>query len=1099
MKRYFLLASLLIALTACNTALERDFVTPPADMRTGVYWYWCSGDVTKEGVINDLKAMKSVGIDRAFIGLIDNGTPLLTRKEPVKLFSDEWWEIIHAALKTATELDVEIGMFNCPGWSQAGGPWIKPEMAMRYLASSETRVKGGSKLNIQLPVPQGNLLWTWDGDILKEPPFYQDVKVLAFPVPADYRSNLFDLSGAKISLISGEPSEPVDKNRGARNLPEGVPTTVPFFPKHFLAAKAVSELTLELPTAQPARSLTVYPGGHIDVSAELQAKVDNEFKTIKTFSMRRSLFAINVGFDPYGPTVVSFPEVKASAFRIVFRNGNNFPAAVGEVVLSNTPSVELYVEKSLGKLAQWHSPSWFDYKWPAPVILEGEFIDEKKVLDVSKHMAADGTFAWDAPEGEWIIMRTGMVPTRAKNSPATPEATGLEIDKISDKHLQYHFDSFLGKIMERIPAEDRKSFKIVIADSYETGSVNFTDDFIEQFKEAYDYDPVPFIPAYYGHVIADIDKSERFLWDVRRLVADRIAYGYMKGLTEVCAKHGLQTWGEDYGDWGFPGEFLNYGGQTALVAGEFWDGDYSRVDIRSGASAAHTYNKKEVAAESFTGGSSYYARYPAALKRFGDWAFSEGVNQNILHVYVQQADETHFPGRDEWYGQAFNRKNTWFSQIDMFVTYLKRCGYMLQQGLNVADIAFFIGEDTPRNGGFRFLDVPKGYQYDFINSEVIVRDATVKNGLITLPHGTAYRVLVLPPLETMRPAMIEKLSELVEAGAVIVGHPPKTSPSLQNYPEADKRVKELSDKMWGDAAGVKRRDYGKGIIFQDVTLPEVFAALKVIPDCGLGEKDNVLYSHRTLPDGADVYFVFNQTDDAYSFSPVFREGKGRQPELWDPVQGVMRKLPAYENQGDATLVPLRLEKHESVFIVFREKGNPQSKDLAANFPGMQTVTELNSAWEASFNSDAIHRGPSEPVVFTELSDWKTNADPRIKFYSGTAIYKNKFTIPANAASQDLYLDLGSVGMLAKVKVNGQYVGGVWTAPYRINISKQAKAGENQLEIEVVNTWVNRLIGDRQFPEQERITSSRYTRLDKESQMQSSGLMGPVKVVSEIKE
>jgi hypothetical protein len=1092
MKHYFLLTSLFIAMAACNnTTLERDFVTTPADVRTGVYWYWCGGDITKEGVINDLKAMKSAGIDRAFIGLIDNNTPLLTRKEPVKLFSDEWWEIMHAALKTATELDVEIGLFNCPGWSQAGGPWIKPEMSMRYLASSETRVKGGSKLNIPLPEPPGNLLWSWDGDLTGKLG-YQDVKVLALPVPADYRNNLFDLAGAKVSLTSDNPAEAVDKSREARNIPSGVPTTVPFYPRHFLDAKSVNELTLELPDAHPARCLTVYPGGYVDVKAELQAKVDNEFKTIKTFTMRRTLFASNVGFDPYGPTVVSFPEIKASSFRILFNNGNA-PSAVGKIILSATPSVELYVEKSLGKLYQSHSPSWFDYKWPTPTPIEGDFISESKVLDISKHMSADGTLSWDAPEGDWIILRTGMIPTGVKNSPTTPEATGLEIDKISDTHLQYHFDSFLGKIMERIPAEDRKSFKIVIADSYETGSVNFSDDFIEQFKKAYNYDPLPFIPVYYGHVIADIDRSERFLWDVRRLIADRIAFGYMKGLTEVCAKHGLLTWSEDYGDWGFPGEFLNYGGQTALVAGEFWDGDYSRVDIRSGASAAHIYNKKEVAAESFTGGSNYYARYPAALKRFGDWAFAEGVNQNILHVYVQQADETHFPGRDEWYGQAFNRKNTWFSQIDLFVTYLKRCGYMLQQGLNIADIAFFIGEDTPRNGGFRFLDVPKGYQYDFINSEVIIRDATVKNGMITLPHGTAYRVLVLPPLETMRPAMIAKLSELVAAGAVVIGSPPKTSPSMQDYPEADKQVKELVGKMWGDV-GAKRHDYGKGIIFQDVTLQEVFDILKITPDCGLKKNDNVLYSHRTLPDGTDANFVFNQTDEAYSFSPVFRDGKNRQPELWDPVQGTMRKLPAFENQGDATLIPLHLEKHESVFIVFRKKGKPQSKDLIANFPEMQTVTDINSAWEVSFNSDAVHRGPSESVSFPALTDWKTNADPRIKFYSGTAIYKNKFTLPENAKSQDLYLDLGLVGMMAKVKINGQYVGGVWTAPYRINISKQAKAGENSVEIEVVNTWVNRLIGDRQLPEQERITFSRYTRLDKESQMQSSGLMGPVRII-----
>ena len=156
----------------------------------------------------------------------------------------------------------------------------------------------------------------------------------------------------------------------------------------------------------------------------------------------------------------------------------------------------------------------------------------EQVSDISAHLAADGTLNWDVPEGDWVILRTGMTPTGVKNSPAPPQATGLETDKLSKEHIHAHFDAFLGEIHKRIPEADRKCWKYTVLDSYEKGGQNITDNFLELFKLHYGYDPTPFLPTYYGYPVGSYEISDRFLWDMRRFVADRIACEYVAGLRE---------------------------------------------------------------------------------------------------------------------------------------------------------------------------------------------------------------------------------------------------------------------------------------------------------------------------------------------------------------------------------------------------------------------------------------------------------------------------------------------------------------------------------------------------------------------------------------
>ena len=332
---------------------------------------------------------------------------------------------------------------------------------------------------------------------------------------------------------------------------------------------------------------------------------------------------------------------------------------IGDVVLSDVPAVERYAEKSLAKMWQTPHPMWDAYIWrDQPENCACLSVQPDAVQVLSSLVAADGALTWDVPKGKWVVMRTAMLPTGSKDAPAPKEGEGLETDKMSKKHIRAHFDNYLGVILDKIPAADRKTFKVVVEDSYETGGQNWTDDLIDDFKKAYGYDPVPYIPVLSGVVIGSQDISDRFLWDLRRLVADEVSYNYVGGLREVSHEHGLTTWLENYGHWGFPGEFLQYGGQSDEIAGEFWSfGDLGDIENRVASSCGHIYGKQRVWAESFTCGGPDFTQYPGQMKQRGDRFFTEGINASLMHLYIQQPDDR-VPGINAWFGNEFNRNNT---------------------------------------------------------------------------------------------------------------------------------------------------------------------------------------------------------------------------------------------------------------------------------------------------------------------------------------------------------------------------------------------------------------------------------------------------------
>lgn len=1025
-------------ISCSSDPLESGFNNPSNQVQTSVYWYWISGNISEEGVKKDLYAMKEAGINRAFIGSM-GVEGIETPYEKVAFGSEEWWKILHTALKTATELGIEIGIFNSPGWSQSGGPWIKPEQAMRYLTSTSCEIEGGKKISIQLDKPSKD---------------FQDVRVIAFPA----------LEKAD-TVSSGKVTFPKDPKR-------------PY------------EVILKTKPGFTLRTISFYPSEKpINTTARLFAEQNGAYKLIDEFVLDRFNAALNVGFDPYAPVVISVPAIQASRFKVEV-DATAAGSELKDIILSSAPQIERYPEKSLAKMFQTPLPYWEEYQWREQPALDNASwaIHSNQVLDISSCLAGD-QLTWEAPAGKWVIMRTGMCPTGVTNSPAEPIATGLEVDKMSREHVAAHFDAYMGEIIRRIPEADRKCWKVVVQDSYETGGQNFTDDFMESFKSRYGYDPLPFLPVYKGYVVDSQDRSDRFLWDVRRLVADRVAYDYVGGLRDISHKYGLRTWLENYGHWGFPGEFLQYGGQSDEIGGEFWSfGDLGNIENRAASSCGHIYGKQRISAESFTSGGRPFNCYPAMMKQRGDRFFSEGINSTLLHLCISQPSDERVPGVNAWFSSEFNRLNTWYPHMDLFTSYLKRTNYMLQQGLNIADVAYFIGEDAPKMTGITQPALPKGYQFDYINAEVIERDLYVKDGLLTLPHGTQYRMLVLPELKTMRPELLKKIASLLNDGAVILGPAPERSPSGKDYGKADQQVKDLADSLWKGLDGKQTQaiQRGKGWLLYGMNMQEALEKIGCVPDCQIPETSPVLYAHRQA-EGKDIYFLSNQSDQEIEVTPEFRI-KGKQPEWWDATTGKIRRLPAFEFTENGTQVPLRLAPFESAFIVFRQTGKASAEGIDANCPRPETWMALDKDWNVTFK-DSI-RGPKQTQSFDQLIDISTHPDESIRYYSGTIVYDKQISIDQLPAG-NIYLNLQDVGVTAKVTVNGQYAGGVWTPPYRLDISEWLHKGENQISVEVTTTWQNRLIGDSCLPEQERTTWTACNGWSEKDPLQKSGLIGPV--------
>jgi hypothetical protein len=458
------------------------------------------------------------------------------------------------------------------------------------------------------------------------------------------------------------------------------------------------------------------------------------------------------------------------------------------------------------------------------------------------------------------------------------------------------------------------------------------------------------------------------------------------------------------------------------------------------------------------------------------------------------------PGQQYFAGTHFNPNSTWWAKSGPFLTCLNRCQFLLQQGLFVADACYYYGDHVPNFTQLKSSDparVLPGYDYDVITEEAILTRLSLRDGRLWLPDGMSYRVLVLPQRSLISLPVLRKLKELVASGATVIGPKPTHASTLAGFPQCDAEVAALADELWG------ANPNSKGRVIADQTARQILLRNGVSPDfeCepiveagGSGAPTagpaSLDYIHRTVGE-AEIYFVANRTNRSEEFLCTFRV-KGKAPEIWDPVSGQRRFARAYQEKGGRTIVPLEFNPCGSWFVVFREPAAKHPPTGRSNRDRFENVTGLSGPWDVRF--DPQWGGP-ESAEFPTLVSWTTRPEPGIKHYSGTAVYRKQFDLPENLNStRPLWLDLGNLRELAQVRLNGQDLGVLWAPPFRVDLSTALKPKGNQLEIDIVNFWPNRIIGDQSLPAAERLTRTNIRKLTKETALMESGLFGPVRLL-----
>jgi len=817
-------------------------------------------------------------------------------------------------------------------------------------------------------------------------------------------------------------------------------------------------------------------------------------------------------------------------------------------------TIPLAEEKALYYRAPYTSqPGVLPYLPSAAVFVEeaGSAIDLARMTDLTGRLQPDGSLRWDAPPGEWTILRFGTRNNGAVTRPAPLPGLGFECDKLDAAAFDAHYDAYVGKLLRKVGPRRTSSgggWTMIHIDSWEMGAQNWSPRFREEFRRRRGYDPLLYLPAYTGRIVGSLETSERFLWDVRKTSNDLVIENHALRFKELGRREGFRLSIEPY-DMN-PAADLDLGGAADVPMGEFWSDGYgfnSAFSAIEATSIAHVIGAPVVAAEAFTADDTEaWKKYPGDMKNQGDWAFAMGLNRLIYHTFAHKPlDDRLRPGMTMGpYGVHWDRGQTWWPMASAYHLYVARCQHLLSQGTPVADVLYLAPEGAPHVfrppasalEGTEVLPDKRGFSFDGCSPVALMKDAMVKDGRVVFPGGASYRLLVLPAVETMTPELLAKIGSLVEAGAEVVGGPPHKSPSLENYPACDEVVAARAETLWGGRetpATATERVRGRGRIHwggelavkrpagapdprTDALYPEYAVTAALLERLGtrpdLTASGSIRYSHRSLPD-REVYFISNRTDMAVSDVCLFRDGTPAA-ELWDAVTGETRPLRNLSRREGGMALPVELEPYQSFFVVFDKMGKtgPDKTVIADDFPDTRTAMTLTGPWAVAF--DPAWGGPAR-IVFDRLGDWSKRPEDGIRHYSGIATYSMTFDRPGPEAvpkGRDLFLDLGVVKNLARVKLNGKDLGVVWTAPWRVRITGAVRDKGNRLEIEVANLWINRLIGDESEPwdgveadrwppwllegtprPSKRFTFTTHRFYKKDDPLVGSGLIGPVRV------
>jgi hypothetical protein len=1068
--------------------LRQSFKIPPQTAKPRVWWHWMNGNITKEGIRKDLLWMKEAGIG----GFQNFDAGMATRQvvdKKLSYMTPDWKDAFGYATYLADSLGLEMAIAGSPGWSESGGPWVKNKDGMKKIVWSEMVVNENSIGKITLPRPPANF-----GEFQSIPPppafgtgkptvapreYYEDIAVIAYRLPAEFASMMelnpkVTTSGGDFDLQQLCDGDILKTNRLLVN-----------------PNQESSWIQFEFSVPQTVKAVKIVGGGTRTIWGVPAASEERSLQVSDDGVKFRHIMYLPLG--TVEQQTFGFPKVSAKFFRVVFKNpkpqklyGNVYTKAankidIAELELIPQPRVN-HVEDKAG-----FGISVDLSKYPTPENAEG--IDINDILNLTGKLDYEsGELDWIASDGNWKIVRYGYSTTGKLNHPASPEATGLEVDKMDARAVKDYFENYLDQYKSASGGlMGKKGLQYVVTDSYEAGQANWTPNMPAEFEKRRGYGIWNWLPVISGAVIKDAASSDKFLWDFRKTISELIAENHYDQLTEILARRDMKRYSESHENGRvFVADGMEVKRSAAVPMSAMWVAggtpkDMYEADIRESASVAHIYGQNIAAAESFTasgaaGVGPAWGYAPENLKSTADLEMANGLNRFVVHTSVHQPVDK-VPGLGlAHFGQWFTRHETWADQASAWTDYLSRSCYMLQQGKFVADVVYYYGEDS--NITFLFGDklppVPQGYNFDFINADALVNLLETNKNMLTTPSGMKYRVMVLDSnSRAMTLRVLKKIQKLVQGGATIIGPKPSGSPSLMDdKKEYDLIVKELWDS---------------GKIDSKIAIQGILTKLKVLPAFQYSKpnKDTDLkYVQRTLPEG-EVFWVSNANNRYENVSAQFRVS-GKEPEIWRPETGTVEKV-SYSIKNGITTIPLKLSPEDAVFVVF-VKNTSKSSAVIADKKVVGEVP-IEGDWQISFQKG---RGAPDKVTFSKLTSFHENENKGIRYFSGTAAYWKKITI-SKIEKGAYILDLGEVKNLAEVIVNGKNLGIVWKKPFRTDISNALITGENIIEIKVTNLWVNRLIGDRQPDVADKITFTAQPFYKADSPLMPSGLLGPVKL------
>lgn len=1087
-------------------ALYKSFLTPPVAAKPRVWWHWMNGNITKEGIAKDLKWMKRSGIggfqnfDAALM------TPQIVEKR-LTYMTPEWKDAFYFTTRLADSLQLEMAIAGSPGWSESGGPWVKAEDGMKKIVWNEKRITGGNLVTIVMPQPS-SVTGTFQNIPLKAqislsapveapPQYYKDIAVLAYRLPeADIL-----LSDLKPVITSSGGSFNI------RQLTDGDLATTSLLPSDTVKGYGWIQFAFEQP--QTIKAVTIVGGGDKGPFGLL-----GEFKDTRALEVSEDGQSFKrVCYIPAGNVLqqtISIPVTTAKYFRITIKNpppgfsfaglnsGGEQPKAppgteIAELVLHTASRVNMFEEKA----GFATGGNFYAIATPA----SNDVINESDIVDLTKKSGTDGKIKWDAPAGNWNIVRYGYSLTGKQNHPASPEATGLEVDKLDPIAVKAYFSNYLDQYKNATRGlMGNKGLQFMVTDSWEAGTQNWTNNLEIEFKKRRGYSLLQWMPVLTGRIVKSAEASERFLWDFRKTLSELVVENHYDQLTALLKERGMMRYSESHESGrALIGDGMEVKRSAAVPMSAMWtpgpiggDGTGYKADIRESASVAHIYGQNLVAAESLTALGTFgnaWSYSPEKLKPTADLEMANGLNRFVIHTSVHQPVDDKVPGLGLGpFGQWFNRHETWAEQAKAWTDYLARSCYMLQQGKFVADIVYYYGEDNNITSLFakKLPDIPEGYNYDFINTDALLNLLSVTNNKLVTQSGMQYNLLVLDSNSTHIPLkVLQKIQALVKAGAIVAGPKPISSTGLT---EDNNAFKQLANELWGD--GNTPKAIGTGKVFATSNIQEVLNTIHVQPDFAYSKSGaQLLFVHRKLP-AQDIYWINSRSAKNETIEASFRIA-GKTVEIWHPETGKKEPV-SYTVENGHTKLLLNLTPNDAIFVVF---GNNSSLSTV-NIPVIKEtpVATLDGEWRIDFQKD---RGAPAGISMDELSSWTDNNDNGVKYFSGTATYSKTINAAANWFRQGagLWIDLGDVKNIAEVFVNGKSAGIVWKRPFKVDISTLLKAGKNNIEVKVTNLWVNRLIGDQQPGMEKKITYTTMPFYKASSALLPSGLLGPVQIIS----